>query len=438
MDSFSYYKTLYEIAREVNSSLSVEHVLKAVMESVTKALNVKGCSVMLLSPDRSRLIHTAAYGLSDWYINKGPITTDVVITTTLEGQPVQILDVKRDIRLHYRDQAIKEGVASILTIPIRLGSETIGVVAVYSAIRREFSEEEIEFLRAVANLGAVALDRARAHEHLSSEHTAILNDLEFRKKELARVEEAKNQLMRFISIVAHDLKAPLAAIQSFNSVLLGGYSGPLNDKQKQMLERSSHRITGLLELISDLLDISRIELGQAFQEPKCVLPLEVMKTPLEDCTTVAQQKNITIEVKVPADLPGIMISPSRLQQVFANLLSNAVKFTHEGGHVCVSARRDDDDKIRFEVSDTGIGIPPQDLPRIFEEFFRASNVQAQDKNAGQVTGTGLGLAIVRRILEKYGGRIWVESPNPDTGCGTKFTFLLPTCRTNESGKGGGL
>ncbi|MCX8126543.1 MAG: HAMP domain-containing histidine kinase, partial [Dehalococcoidia bacterium] len=201
--------------------------------------------------------------------------------------------------------------------------------------------------------------------------------------------------------------------------------------QRQMIERSSQRITGLLELISDLLDISRIELGQAFQEPKCVLPLEVLKAPLEDCMVAAQQKRISVEVRVPSDLPGIKVFPSRIQQVFANLLSNAVKFTPEGGRIVISARRDDNN-IRFEVSDTGIGIPPQDLPRMFEEFFRASNVQTHDKTTGQITGTGLGLAIVRRILEKYGGKIWVESPDPDTGCGTRFTFLLPACQADES------
>lgn len=425
MDSLNLYKTLYEIAKEVNSSLSVDHVLKAVMESVTKALGVKGCSVMLLTPDRTQLIHTAVYGLSNGYIKKGPVTTDVVISTALQGQPVQITDVTRDIRLRYRDQAIKEGVLSILTIPIQLSGETIGVVAVYSAVQREFSTDDIEFLKAVANMGAIALDKARAHEGLT-------NDLELRKKELARVEEAKNQLMRFMSIVAHDLKAPLAAIQSYFSVLLGGYSGPLNEKQIQMLERSSQRVVGLLELISDLLDISRIELGQAFQEPKCVSPMEIMKTPLEDCQAAAQQKKLTIEVKVPTDLPNIYVFPSRIQQVFANLFSNAVKFTPEGGRVTISARRDDDNKIRFEVSDTGIGIPAQDLPRIFEEFFRASNVQSQ--TGGQVTGTGLGLAIVRRILEKYGGKIWVESPCPATGTGTRFSFVLPIAQSQKAGK----
>ena len=407
------------------------------MESVTRTLGVKGCSVMLLTRDRKELHHTASYGLSNGYIKKGPVTADVVINLTLKGETVQIYDVSHDIRLHYRDQATREGVSSILTTPIQLSTETIGVVAVYSAVKRQFTDDEIEFLKAVANMGAIALDKARTHEDLSNERLSILNDLEQRKNELARVEEAKNQLMRFISVVAHDLKAPLAAIQSYFNVILGGYSGPLNEKQKQMIERSSQRIVGLLELISDLLDISRIELGQAFQEPKYVSPVEVIKTPLEDAQAAAQAKKVAIEVNVPPSLPNIYVFPSRIQQVLANLLSNAVKFTPDGGRVKLDAKLIDNG-IRFSVCENGIGIPAQDLPRMFEELYRASNVQSKDKNANQVPGTGLGLAIVRRILEKYGGKIWVESPCPDTGTGTIFTFILPVAPTKETGKGGGL
>lgn len=427
MTTVNFYRALYEIAREVNSSLAVDEVLNAMVRSVTRAMGMKGCSVMLLTPDRSQLVHVAAYGLSDWYVRKGPVRTDVPIMTALEGQPDIVADVATDERVVFREQALKEGIASIMSLPVKLAGETIGVLRVYSATRRRFTAQEVEFMTGVASIGAIALDKARAHEALHREQQALAEDLERRKKELARVEEAKSQLMRFMSVVAHDLKSPLAAIQSYFSVLLGGYSGPLTDKQKQMIERSSQRVVGLLELISDLLDISRIELGTAFQEKKDISPLEVLKAPLEDAQAAAQQKNVAIELRAPPDLPRVSVSPARLQQVFANLLSNAVKFTPPGGMVTVTGRLHEDGNIRFEVADTGIGIPPQDLPQMFQEFFRASNVLGPAPGAApQTPGTGLGLAIVRRILERYGGKIWAESPCPDTGVGTRFTFQLPT------------
>jgi len=424
---FDYYKVLYEIARDINSTLAVDKVLNALVDGVTGALGVKGCSLMLLSPDRKELIHTVAYGLSDWYVKKGPLWADDAISGVLKGRPLAIMDMGVDPRVRYREQAIKEGIVSTMSVPIRLDEEIIGIIRVYSAERRKFTQEEVGFLSTAANLGAMALEKAKAHESLGKDYQQRLLEIEQSRRELARLEEAKNQLMRFISVVAHDLKSPLAAIQSYFGVLLGGYSGPLTDKQKQMIERSSQRIGGLLELISDLLDISRVELGWLPKEAKVVRPIEVLKTPIDDTMAAAQQKGLKFEVNVAPDVPSICASPVRLQQVFANLLNNAVKFTPPGGTVSLVATRRDGD-VLFEVSDTGIGIPSQDLPRMFEEFFRASNTQG--------LGTGLGLAIVRRVVEAHCGKVWVESPPPGTAIGTRFTVLLPAASESMLGKGG--
>ncbi|MCL0090025.1 HAMP domain-containing histidine kinase, partial [Dehalococcoidia bacterium] len=213
------------------------------------------------------------------------------------------------------------------------------------------------------------------------------------------------------------LKAPLAAIQSYFGVMLGGYSGELNEKQRQMIERSSVRIDGLLELISDLLDISRIEMGQVAQEMKEVSLAQLVMEPLDDMQRLAKEKGLRLATDISPDLPPIFGSPTRLQQVFTNLLSNAIKFTPKGGTVTLRLL-ERDGEIVGEIRDTGVGIPEEDLPRIFEDFYRASNVD--------VPGTGLGLPIVKRIVEAHGGWIRAESPCHDTGMGCKFTFALPT------------
>jgi len=232
--------------------------------------------------------------------------------------------------------------------------------------------------------------------------------------EIAKLEEEKSRFLRFLGIAAHDLKAPLTAIQGFLWVMLGGYAGELSDRQKNMLERSSHRIKELLSLISDLLDIPRIDTGQLVQEMKQVSLSQVVRASLGDLRDLAKQKGVKLKVELPQGLPKIRGSAPRLQQVVTNLVNNAINYTPEGS---VTIRvNEEDNEIRVEVLDTGIGIPPQDLPRMFEDFFRASNVATK--------GTGLGLSIAKRIIEAHGGRIWVESPCLETGKGSKFTFTL--------------
>ena len=240
-------------------------------------------------------------------------------------------------------------------------------------------------------------------------------ELEKASNEIAKLEEEKNRFLRFLGIAAHDLKAPLTAIQGFLWVMLGGYSGKITDKQKNMLERSTHRINELLHLISDLLDIPRIESGQIVQEMKQVSLNQVVKASIGDLRDQAKQKGVKLKAELPPALPKINGSAPRLQQVITNLVNNAINYTPEGS---VIIRVNEGDKeIQVEVTDTGIGIPPEDLANIFDDFFRASNVETK--------GTGLGLSISKRIVEAHGGRIWVESPCSETNVGSKCTFTLP-------------
>lgn len=220
----------------------------------------------------------------------------------------------------------------------------------------------------------------------------------------------------FLGMVSHDLKAPLVAIESYCQVILGGFAGEINEEQREMLERSSHRIGELLNLINDLLDVSRIEAGQIAQEFKATSLSEVVEGSLEDIQAMAKEKGMSLQVEVPAKLPVIHAAPHRLRQVLNNLLSNAIKFTPPEGLITISVE-DKRDQLQIEVMDTGAGIPQEDLPYVFDEFFRGRDVER--------TGAGLGLSIARKIVEAHGGRIWVESPCTDDGKGSRFTFTLP-------------
>ncbi|MGA1865666.1 MAG: ATP-binding protein [bacterium] len=404
------HRALYKIAMEINSSLDPNKVLKAIVQKITEVIQARGSALMLISPDGKGLLHTVNYGLGEWFTKKEAAPIDAITAEVLKGEPFWIPDMANDSRIHYPDEAKKEGITSLFILPFRLKNEIIGVIMIYLLNPRTFSNEAIEFLDAAASLGAIALEKARLYESQGRD----LKKLTTHMKKLA---EEKKRFMHFFGIAAHDLKAPLEAIQSYLWVILGGYAGELNPKHRTMIDRSSKRIDNLLDLISDLLDVTRVGVGKVFDELENVSLNKVVKNCLDMTRDLARTKGIILVIEVPKSLPRIRSSSLRLQQVLSNLLSNAIKYSDDKTKVTfrikVTKRQ-----IRFEVIDEGIGIPKKDLPNLFEEFFRATNVGGQ-------TGTGLGLYIVKRIIDAHKGKIWVESPCKETGKGSKFAFIIP-------------
>ncbi len=229
----------------------------------------------------------------------------------------------------------------------------------------------------------------------------------------SRLQHTKRTMERILSVIFHDLKAPLAAAESYNRLLLDGFVGELSEEQKNIIQRSSKRLSDLLNLISNMIDFSRVDSGE-FREEE----VSLMKV-IEDCTETMQplavEKGLQLDVALPRQLPVVLGNSGRLKQVMTNLLSNAIKFTPSGG-VTVRAK-DEKDHVRVDVIDTGIGIPTEDLPKVFDGFYKGLNVEHR--------GAGLGLSISKRIVEGHGGKIWATSPTPETGKGSKFTFILP-------------
>jgi signal transduction histidine kinase len=240
-------------------------------------------------------------------------------------------------------------------------------------------------------------------------------ELERISSEVTRLKDERTSFVRLLNVVTHDLQAPLVAVQSCISYVLDGYAGEVVPEQKDWLQRGSRRIDGLLLLITDLLDIPRIELGQLKQEMADLSLNEVITHSLEGLEIVAAKKGLKLLVELPEKSPVVTGSARRLQQVITNLINNAVNYTKEG-EIKISLT-ENEDEVSVATSDTGIGIPAQDLPRLFDEFYRGSNVETK--------GSGLGLSIARRIINAHGGKIWVESPNPATRHGSIFTFTIP-------------
>ncbi len=229
-------------------------------------------------------------------------------------------------------------------------------------------------------------------------------------KELDRIKS------EFVTTVSHDLRSPLTAILGY--VELIERAGPTTPQQDEFIHRVKLSVGQITDLVSDLLDLGRIEAGldSTLEET----PISVLaRYAVESMRVSAEAKGLSIKLEVEDDLPMVNGDPIRLRQMIGNLLENAVKYTPSGGKVCLEANSEDS-QIILRVLDDGPGIPPSDQPYLFDKFYRASNIPTD------VPGTGLGLSIVKSIVDHHNGRIWVDS---QMGEGTVFTVVLPALQT---------
>jgi signal transduction histidine kinase len=281
-------------------------------------------------------------------------------------------------------------------LPIRARGEEIGSLWFTPREGRTLGVRELHFLRLLANLTGIGIENLLFHRE---------------------VRQANDDKRRFILATTHDLRSPMSTVQQLVTVLLDDYAGPLNEKQRDLLEKIRARSDHQLELITDLLNLaaelegfailresSRVDLGEIFDRSAQVLQ------------TQCEAHGLTCTVRRDAGSIWRTAVPSDLENVLGNLFSNAVKYTRPPGRVEVTLEALGGD-CRLRVSDTGIGIPPDSLPSLFREYFRAPNAREITRH-----GTGLGLALVQHLVRKYGGRIQVESRLNE---GTTFEVTLP-------------
>ncbi|HUS70734.1 MAG TPA: ATP-binding protein [Anaerolineae bacterium] len=258
--------------------------------------------------------------------------------------------------------------------------------------------------------------RKRQRETVALRDRLLLEADELQKanEELIKLDRLKTY---FLAMASHDLKTPLAAVQSYLQVLLGGFVGELNEEHGRILQRCSQRIKELFDLINRFLDLAQIEKGKVVEEMEMICIRDVLESCVEEVSVLAGEKAQELNAEIPQDLPNVYGSANHLKQVVTNLLSNGVKFTPELGSITLRAR-EMENEIEVSVTDTGIGIDADDLPHLFEQFFRG-------KGGAAAQGTGLGLSISKRIVEAHHGTIWAESPYNEGQSGARFVFTLP-------------
>jgi len=261
------------------------------------------------------------------------------------------------------------------------------------------------------------LNRVIREKDLFTDLTKKSTELERANEELKRLDQLKST---FISSVSHELRTPLTVIKEFISLMLEGHVGALSEDQREYLGIANKNIIRLTNLIETLLDFSRIESGKGLKlrfEP--IRLMDVVEDAVMTFSQQLEEKRITLENRLDPDIPPILIDRNRLVEVFINLIGNGIKFTPPGGKITIDSRglTEKRDYLKIVVTDTGVGISAEDLPKVFERFYQGGRTQT-----GLITGTGLGLAIVKEIVGAHQGDIHAESK---LGGGASFVFTLP-------------
>ena len=261
------------------------------------------------------------------------------------------------------------------------------------------------------------LNRVIREKDLIADLTQKSRELEKVNEELKRLDQLKST---FISSVSHELRTPLTVIKEFISLMLEGHVGALTEDQREYLGIANRNIIRLTNLIETLLDFSRIESGKGLKlrfEPTRLM--EVVEDAVMTFSQQLEERRVALENRLDPDIPLVLIDRNRLVEVFINLIGNGIKFTPPGGKITIDSRglTEKRDYLKIVVTDTGVGISPEDLPKVFDRFYQGGRTQT-----GLITGTGLGLAITKEIIETHQGYIQAESKSES---GASFVFALP-------------
>jgi signal transduction histidine kinase/CHASE3 domain sensor protein len=435
------YSVLYHVNQSTVLVRNREDLFREVCRITVEEGSFSLAWVGLVDDDGISVKPVASSGRAQGYLEKisislakAPENSGPTGAALHQGDHFVCGDIARDERMFpWREEALSRGFRSSAAFPIKLHGKVIGALNVYASEPLHFGPEIVALLDEVASDVSFALanlEQEDKRRQVEAEVRRLNEDLERRvverTEELAdvnrqleernrEVERANRMKSQFLARMSHELRTPLNAIVGFSDLLAEESAGPLHEKQRRFVGHIRAGARHLLQLINDVLDVSKIEAGRIELSLVNFGALEATVELLSIIRPLAMSKGIRVDSTIGEDLL-VHADRVRFKQILYNLLSNAVKFTPEGGRVWIEAAKTDG-FVRICVGDTGIGIPPEEHTAVFEEFYQAGGTA---KIAGE--GTGLGLSITKRLVELHGGKIWVES-EPDRG--SRFSFTLP-------------
>jgi signal transduction histidine kinase len=403
-------RALGEVGQAVSSTLELETVLSTIVGHAVQLSGTNGGVIYEYDEATEEFLLRASFrmekevveALRSTPVRLGEGATGRTATMRTPVQVPNIIEGREDTAARARPILTRLGYKSVLAVPLLREERILGALTVWRREKGGFSPEVVNLLQTFATQSVLAIQNAR-----------LFREIEDKSKQ---IEAANRHKSEFLANMSHELRTPLNAIIGFSEVLGERMFGELNEKQAEYTDDILTSGRHLLSLINEILDLSKVEAGRMELELAAFdLPLAI-----DNARTFVRERatkhGITLDVDVDERLGDFVGDERKIKQILLNLLSNAVKFTPEGGRIGINARQVDS-AVEISVNDTGVGIAPEDQPKIFEEFRQVGSDYTH-----KVEGTGLGLTLAKKFVELHGGKIWVES---EVGKGSKFTFTLP-------------
>ena len=392
----TFYRVFRDISTLVHTGKSLKEVLDRVVWKASELLDAKGALLRIRNLETQQFDVAAAHGMGERYLNKGPVTSEKILSDEIRQNRVLIIeDIWKAPRVEYPQEAWDEGIRMMLDIPLTVVDETIGLLRIYLTEKREFTEDELSFMVSIGEQCACAINKAR-----------LIENQKARYDQLAIHTEKMSALGRMAAGIAHEINNPLAGILLFSSNL--SKKVPEKGPMKEGLDIIIRETVRCKTIIQELLEFSRDREPQK----EMVNPNTIIEKALKMLENEFRLHHIQIKKQLSDDLQETMLDENQIEQIFVNLLLNAVQAIIKKGVITVTSRMDENrEKALIEIADTGSGISSENIPKIFEPFFST-----------KPKGTGLGLAVSYAIVKNHQGDINAFSK---PGEGTRFVLEFP-------------
>jgi len=407
-----------------NSTLDRESLVQTVLGTLIQDLHYDRAMISFYDADRQVLHGGRVLGVSDEiaaFVRRRELPVSdpdgFPASALRDGKPLLIQDIAAIWEhLHPSNQelALLTGTRSLIWVPLIAKGRILGTLTVDRTAPNTLTGEDLELMVTLGNQVAIAFDNAAAYAQIEEMNVGLESKVRERTAELERADRSRSL---FLSHVSHELRTPLTSVKGFVENLLDGLTGSLNEKQQRYLGRIVDNVGRLIRMINDLLDRTRIETGQLALSPAEVDLERCIAEVVEQLRPLAMEKEQILTADYPPSPIIVWADRDRLIQIVTNLLHNAIKFTQRGGLVSVHVATDQPTQATLCVRDTGPGIPPEFLEKVFDPFFRME----QDPRSGS-KGLGLGLSIVKTLVDLHNGQLAVRS---QPGVGTEFSVMLP-------------
>jgi len=399
-------EALGEVGEAVSSSLDLDDVLPAIVMNAVRLSDTDGGSIMEYDESQQIFSVRSAYGTAPHVLERLRRTRIALDSTlvgraTIEARPLVVPDLAGVPRDPHLQCLYDDGWRSVVAVPMLRESRIVGVLVVRRKTTGSFAQDTLDLLQSFAAQSALAIHNAR-----------LFRELEMKRAELEVASQHKSE---FLASMSHELRTPLNAVIGFSEVLLEQMFGEINERQEEYLRDIWSSGKHLLELLNEILDLSKVEAGKMEMELSTFSIRGALEYGISLVRKRASLHHIELRLEVDPDLDTLEADELRFKQVVLNLLTNAVKFTPDGGSVAVRATKEAAE-LMVAVTDTGIGVRPEDHERIFESFHQGGRGPPKEE------GTGLGLTLSRRIVELLDGRLWLKS---EVGEGSTFAFAIP-------------